>query len=506
MKLIDLLKRSSSKYPDRIAVKSDIGDITYSQLLANVKQLSGYLKSAGCGPGVKVAIVLPNQGAYFACIFAISAVGATIVPLSTRMTAYEASVFIKRAEVSLVLIDKSFKKKLQEQLDIKQQISIITVEEDVDATLRIEDYIVDQNQLDIDNSDVALMVYTSGTTGQSKTVMLTDDQLISNMFIYRAIMDFNQPNVVYCSLLLHHIYCICAQLLTHVSLGDTFIAKNRPFFIKDFLKAVQEYNVTITAFVPYMAIGMAEYSHPTQFNLSSLKYITLSGAKTPKHIYNKLIKYFHHIKFINTYGMSEAGSRISIAAPDPMEYPIESVGRPIPGVQIRITDGKGKLLPTGINGEVEVKSSGVFKGYFKQAHLTNETIINGWLRTGDIGRLDAQGNLYLAGRKKEIILCGGENILPAEIEEILLEKGDFKEVAVIGIPNERFEEVPCAFVVPRDGVCNEADILSFCHKRLSSFKLPRKVFFVDEIPKLDTSKIDKKQLRKIAIGKPSKSL
>jgi acyl-CoA synthetase (AMP-forming)/AMP-acid ligase II len=497
MKLIDLLKHSAAKYPDRIAVKDDIGEITYSRLLSNTEQLSEYLKTAGCGPGVKVAIVLPNCGAYFESFFAVSAAGATIVGMSSKMTSFEAAGFIKRAEVSLVITEKAFANKLKEQLD-NDDVSIVTVEQDATSKLKIKTFVSGRPKIDSDNSDVALMVYTSGTTGQSKIVMLTDDQLISNMFIYRCVTDFKRPNIVYCSLLLHHIYCICAQILTHISCGDTFIAKDRPFFVKDFFRDVEKHRVTITAFVPYMAALMAEYPDPNQFDLSSLKYITFSGAKTPKLIYQKLTETFAHIKFINTYGMSEAGSRISIAAPNPAEFPIESVGRPIPSVSVRITDDNGYTMPADHIGQVEVKGCGVFNGYFNQPQLTKETIVDGWLKTGDLGRLDAEGNLYLAGRKKEMILCGGENIFPAEIEETLLESEFVREAAVIGIPDDRLEEVPCAFVVSRDGSCSEETIINFCRKRLSSFKVPRKIFFVEQIPKLGTSKIDRRQLKRIA--------
>jgi acyl-CoA synthetase (AMP-forming)/AMP-acid ligase II len=416
------------------------------------------------------------------------------------MTSYEAAGFIKRAGVSLVITEKSFANKLKEQLN--DEVSIVTVEQDAGCVLRIETIVSGTLKVDTGNSDVALMVYTSGTTGQSKIVMLTDDQLISNMFIYRCITDFARPNIVYCSLALHHIYCICAQILTHISYGDTFIAKDRPFFIRDFFKDVEKHRVTITAFVPYMAIMMAEYPQPEQFDLSSLKYITLSGAKTPKLIYQKLTRTFSHIKFINTYGMSEAGSRISISAPEPAEFPIESVGKPIPSVSVRITDDNGNPLPVDHIGQVEIKGCGVFKGYFNQPQLTGETIVEGWLKTGDLGRLDTEGNLYLAGRKKEMILCGGENIFPAEIEETLLENDSIREAAVIGIPDNRLEEVPCAFVVLRDGSCSETDIINFCRKRLSSFKVPRKVFFVEKISKLGTSKIDRRQLKQTALDKP----
>jgi len=501
MRLIDLLKRSGRKYPDRIAVKDDICEMTYAQLMLNVQRLSGYLKSAGCGPGVKIAIVLPNSATYFASFFAVSSAGATIVGMSSKMTAYEAAGFIKRAEVSLVLTEKTFAGKLTEQLVDKERITILTIEQSANSALNVETFASGRIRADSDNSDVALMVYTSGTTGQSKIVMLTDDQLISNMLAYRSTINFRDSNVVYCSLPFHHIYCICAQILTHISLGDTFITTANPFFVKDFLKKTQEHKTTITAFVPYLAMLFLEYPSLGDFDISSLKYITLSSAKSSNALRQQLVTTFHHINFIDAYGMSEAGPRISLTVPRLQDCPIGSVGKPICGVKVRITDSSGTVLPAGSLGEIEVSSSGVFKGYFNQPRLTSEAIVDGWLRTGDLGRLDTQGNLYLAGRKKEMILCGGENIFPAEIEEILLENDFVRETAVIGLPDDRLEEVPCAFVVSRDGFCSEADIINFCRKRLSSSKVPRKVFFTDKIPKLGTSKIDRRQLKEIALDK-----
>ena len=399
----------------------------------------------------------------------------------------------------MVVTEKSFAGKLAEETGDKNQILTVILEQGADCILKIETFVSGLVKVDSNDTDAALMVYTSGTTGQSKIVMLTDDQLISNMFIYRCVTDFETPNIVYCSLLLHHIYCICAQILTHINLGDTFIVRDRPFFIKDFFKAAEKNGVTITAFVPYMAALMAEYDNADQFDLSSLKYVTLSGAKTPKMIYQKLTKTFSHVRFINTYGMSEAGSRISIAAPEPSDFPVESVGRPIPSVEVRISDDNGRILPAGHTGQIEVKGSGVFKGYFRQPRLTQETIVDDWLKTGDLGRLDKMGNLYLVGRKKEMILCGGENIFPAEIEETLLENSLIKEAAVIGIPDDRLQEVPCVFIVSRSSSCCQESVISFCRKRLSNFKVPRKVFFTDQLPKLGTSKIDKRQLKQIAL-------
>jgi len=490
------LKNNAQKNPQNIAVKSEKTELLYSRMISDVKLLAVHLKSVGSKPGVKVGIILGNCAEYFISFFAISAAGGTIVPLSSKMTTYELTKFIDKGDVSIILTNGNYGQKLLENQGNFSQITIIAVDYDDRVQLKIKTLQRICCHVDNANSDVALAVYTSGTTGPSKLVMLTDDQLISNMFIYRSLMEFCRHNVVYCSLLLHHIYCICAQILTHVSLADTFIITDKPFFIKNFLKAVEVDKVTITAFVPYLGMLMAEFPEPNKYNLESLRHVTFSGAKTPKTLYQTLTERFKHIEFINTYGMSEAGSRISIAAPNPKKFPVESAGKPIPGVQVRIADENDRMLPPDLVGEILVKSCGIMKGYYKQSHLTSETVVNGWLKTGDLGKLDVNGNLYLVGRKKDLIISGGDNIYPVEIEECLLEHPLVLEAAVVGQTDERLQEVPCAFVVAKsDSQVDTAELINFCKQRLSNYKIPRHLYFIKKMPTLGTSKIDRHKLK-----------
>jgi long-chain acyl-CoA synthetase len=500
MRIIDLLKHSVAKFPDRTAIKDDTTELTYSQLDFSVSYLSDYLTLKGFGPGIKAALLLGNSALYFISFFAVSAAGGTVVPMSSKMTVYEAVKFIKRSGVSIAITERALAKKLANKLNQTDLISIFTIDWGCSNHLEIQPLFLAEPKEDIENRDVALMVYTSGTTGYSKIVMLTNEQLISNMFVYRAVMGFDEHNIVYCSLPLHHIYCICAQVLTHISLGDTFIATTRPFFIKDFLKAVQKHRVTITAFVPYMAILMSEYPNPDEYNTSSLKYITLSGAKTPNLVYRKLTKAFSHIKFINTYGMSEAGSRISISAPFPTHFPIDSVGRPIPGIKVKIVDEMGKTVAANSPGEIFVKSSGIMKGYYQQPDLTAKTKVDGWLKTGDIGKLDENGNLFILGRIKDIIITGGENLCPAEIEERLIEHYAIREAAVVGQKHKLLQEVPFAFIVKNNASekLTPIDIIEYCKNKLSSHKIPRSIKFLEKLPKLNTNKVDRNELKKIA--------
>jgi long-chain acyl-CoA synthetase len=416
------------------------------------------------------------------------------------MAPREAARLIKRVDVSVVISSRRHGRWLSQALGEVDEVRTFYAGYDEGGAFEIEGGGSGVCEVDNVNKDVALMVPTSGTTGEPKVVMLTNEQLITNMAVYRLLMGFHERNVVYCCLSFHHIYCICAQILTHIGLGDTFLIKRKPFFIKDFLASAQAYKITATAFVPYMAILLAEFARPEVFDVSSLRYVTLSGAKTPEAIYRHLIHKYPWVHFVNTYGMSEAGSRISIAAPVWCGFPHDSVGKPMPSVCVRIVNDEGKEVAAGARGQILVKSPGVMKGYYKQPELTARTLRDGWLATGDLGQVDKEGNLYILGRTKDIIITGGENICPQEIEEALVEHPAIRECAVVGQEDRLLGEVPYAFVVANSNceVPSCAEIVKFCRPKLSSHKIPRYMRFVDELPKLGSWKIDRTALKEMA--------
>lgn len=499
MKLIDLLNRSCVRRPRRIAVKADCQEISYRQMHTDVLSLSKELERLGCGPGTRVGIVLGNCIEYFVSFFAISAAGATIVPLWSRMTDYEIAGYLADADVSVVITGQ--KQKVQGGRNHGGTLgAVIEVSYDADGALVIESSLTGECHRDERLREVALMVPTSGTTGRPKMVMLTDGQLISNMAVYRLVMGFDEGNIVYCVLALCHIYCICAQVLTHISLGDTFVLKSDVFFAKDFLGAVERHGITITALVPYMASLLVGFGRPDKYDLSSLKYVTLSGARTPAAIYEELCRRYSQTRFVNTYGMSEAGSRISIAAGSSGPFPSASVGKPMPGISVKIVNKNFRRVRAGEVGHIMVKSSGIMKGYYKQSELTRRVVRNGWLCTGDLGRIDFDGNLFIEGRTKEIILSGGENISPFEVEQCLLEHPVIAEAVVVGKEDRLLQEVPFAFVVTNGHHRQPRvpEIIRFCRRKLSSHKIPRIIRFVDSLPRLANCKIDRKQLEQMA--------
>lgn len=500
MRIIDLLTNSSRESPDKTACVWEGGSISYRQLAQCVQLLAERLMELGCGPGVNVAVVLNNSVEYLAAFFAVSAAGATLTPLTGSMTGDEIRRLLLAADASVMITNTRISKKLQ---TIRSECGLAVVAEiqgDDAGRIEVKTQEYDRVSTIDERSEVALMVPTSGSASDNKIVMHTDHSLISNMVDYRAAMNFTGSDTALCALSMHHIYAICAQILTHISLADTLVVYNGPFLATEFFKQVERCGVTISALVPSMAALLAEYRQRERFDLSSLRCITLSGARTPRTVFKRLIQEYPAVRFISMYGMTEAGSRIALAASAGVSYPIESVGRPLCGVSVRVVDGNGRDVAADAVGEILIRSSGLMKGYYKQPALSGQVLADGWLHTGDRGRLDGQGNLFVVGRINDNIISGGNIIDPLEVEECIREHGQVLQVAAVAKKDALLEEIPYAFVVTGRGAqrLEPHDIVRLCQGKLSSYKVPREVRFLDRLPLLPNRKIDRRRLRQMA--------
>jgi long-chain acyl-CoA synthetase len=500
MKLVDLLKNSCEQHPRAKAVCASSGrDKTYSALYSDCLSLSEVLRGKGMTPGVKVGLYLENSVEFLVSFFAVSAASCIIVPLYREMTLYELTGSVSTADLSVVITDATMAAKLSHS-DLEVTVIGLQYRDD-----RLEIQVIKEGSVIIDeeNTEVALIVPTSGTTGRPKYVLLTDEQLVSNLRQYLKVMEFADTERAYCALPFSHIYTITAQILAHISRGDSFVIDKGRFFVKDFFRTVQQHGVTMTAFVPYLAILMAEFPSGRQYDLASLRQVTLSGAKTPVSTYLKLQQMYPDIRFINTYGMSEAGSRIAIAAPDPLCYPPDSVGKPLPEVSVKIINTNGRVLAADMMGEICIKSSGLMKGYYQSPELTEEVFSDGWLKTGDLGKMDEAGNLFIEGRLKEMIISGGKNISPYEIEECLLKHTKVLEAAVVAKKHPIRQEVPYTFIVCAENTSIEyAEIIAHCRRYLSSYKVPQGFETLKSLPKISASKINRRRLAQMLIEDP----
>lgn len=500
MRLIDLLMNSSRQMPDRTACVWDANSISYRQWAQCVQLLSQDLVNLGCGPGVNVALVLNNSVEYLVAFFAVSAAGATLTPLAGSMTGDEIRKLILAADVSVMITNKRASRRLTNTANQCDLAAVVNIQCNGAGKIEVQMQQYHEVHINAEHSNAALMVPTSGSASENKIVMHTDLSLISNMLAYREIMRFTGTDTTFCALSMHHIYAICAQILTHTSLGDTFVVYNGPFLATEFFKHVERCRVTISALVPSMAVLLAEYRQPERFDLGSLQRITLSGARTPKTVFKRLLHKYPTVRFISMYGMTEAGSRIALAASAAVSYPIESVGRPLPGVSVRIVDRNDKDVPADTVGQIVIKSSGLMMGYYKQPALTAQTLVGGCLHTGDLGYLDGDGNLFVVGRIKDNIISGGNNIEPLEVEECIREHAQVLQVAIVAKKDALLEEVPCAFVVKirPDQKLETYDIVRICQAKLSSYKVPREVRVLEKLPLLPNCKIDRRRLRQMA--------
>ncbi|WP_304240829.1 AMP-binding protein, partial [Gracilinema caldarium] len=350
--------------------------------------------------------------------------------------------------------------------------------------------------------DVINMQYTSGTTGFPKGVMLTHRNILNNGFFVAESQRFG-PNERLCVPvpLFHCFGCVMAVLgtLTH---GGTLVMLESfdPLLV---LASVQNKKCTALYGVPTMFI--AELNHPmfSLFNTSSLRTGIMAGAPCPTEVMKRVINDMHCKDITIAYGLTESSPVMTQTTPeDPFEMKVASVGRPLPGVEVKIVDPEtGKNCPVGFQGEVCCRGYNVMRGYYNKPEETAKAIdAEGWLHSGDLGTVDAQGYFRITGRIKDMIIRGGENVYPKEIEEFLYQMEGIKDVQVVGVPSKKYGEEVGAFIILKEGyTMDEADVRDYCRGKISRHKIPRYVFFVKEYPMTASGKIQKYKLRDLSL-------
>ena len=335
------------------------------------------------------------------------------------------------------------------------------------------------------------MLHTSGTTSEPKRIMLTHKNLISNIESNIQSLKLNEDDKTLISMPMIFGYCNTAQFLTHVYLGASIVILNNMFFPKLFFQTVQDECITNFTGVPSMLLMLLEYRYTDKYDINSLKYICFCLGKMPVDKLEILIRKFSSIVFVQTYGQTEASPRITALMPEDSLRKIGSVGLPIPNVNLKIVNDKGESLPSGIIGEIIIHGDNIMKGYYKQDAITNDTIIDGWLYIGKLGYLDNEGYLYLTGRKRNIIISGGINIYPVEIEDVLIGLAYVSDVCVISKEHYFLGEIPIAKIVLKDN-CIIDDFRAYCAKKLSEYKIPKRFDFVTHLDKTYNGKIKRR--------------
>jgi len=499
MNVRDLLEQQTKANPEKSAVIFRGQGISFAQVKDSSYRLANSLINLGIKKGDKVAIYLPSWPEYIYSYLAAWSIGATCVPLDFMLTEDELCSCLNHSEAKVIIL----KHKANISLDnLKKSApllkNIITCQEKIEGALNFDELIEKENaqvpDVSIDDKDYAIIFYTSGTTGKPKGVLINYLQLGAppksmGLFVNA---DMTDKDTALCALPFSHIGGLI-YIQNMISFGLTIVLMER-FIPIEFLKNIQQYKVNFFWIVPSMYYALLQLKEFETFDLSSLRWIVTFGASNSPDALRRFHQYCPKAHLLNGWGLTETNAPTAVL---PMgSSKIESVGRPAPWIEVKIFDDNDKEVTVGNTGEVVVKGWVVTDGYYKDPELTKETLRNGWFHTGDLGRFDNEGFLYIVGRIKEMIKVGGEIVFEPEVESVLHKHPDIAEAAVIGVPDKLRGEVPKAVIVLKAGKnLAEEDLRYFCRQHLAHFKIPHYFEIKTELPKNRTGKIDKEKLR-----------
>lgn len=474
------------------------------QLLGMAAGLADALRENGVCKGDFVMVCMPNSPWVIAAFQATWKIGAVAMPIMPQLLPHELSYMLADSGVKVVLTAPALAAKLQAAVaEAGTNTDVLVLGEgkdESDASRNITSKIVisqPQESLrrlgDTTADDLAVLLYTSGTTGYPKGVMLSHGNLEAVAQAQRAMNVDTQPHRVTLQVLpLSHSFGVSVMNAAFM-LGVRMVLLPR-FDPGEVLEAISKYKVQMTAVVPTMLTALLAHDSWQDTDLSSLEQVWTGGATLP----NALRQRFQDAadcEVLDGYGQTECAP-LATCYQRGETYRPGSVGRAVTGVTVSIRDDADTELPSGEWGEICIQGANVMKGYLNKPEATGEALRAGWLRSGDIGYMDEDGYVYITDRKKDLIIKGGENISPREIEEVLSSHPAVAEAAVIGLPDDRYGEIVCAVIVPRgSGQLDEGALLAFASNSITRFKLPTKIEIRSELPKSGVGKILKRELR-----------
>lgn len=513
MNTIDFLSIANAICPDRDLVVFEGKRLTYEQTNERVNRLANALNSLGIKKGDRVGILEVNCYQYIEAYFAAAKLGAIFVPLNFRAKSEELSYMITNAEVRLLFVGDRYldmiNNLLPELTSIKEIVSLGSVKKGRhNYEELIEGESPEDTMAEIGDDDLTILMYTAGTTGRPKGVPLKHSGFVA--YVLDNVEPPN-PEIEERNLLTVPLYHVAGMqaMLAGIYGGRTLVMM-RQFEVKEWMDTVQREHATRAMLVPTMLKWVIDDPDFKNYDLKSLQVITYGAAPMPFEVIKKAIKEMPWVRFINAFGQTETASTITVMGPEDhriegTEEEIEkklkrltsSIGRPLPDVEVKIVDDEGEVLPPNQVGEILARGPRVMSGYWKDEEKTSEVMTDdGWLRTADKGWMDEDGYIYLAGRGDDMIIRGGENISPEEVENILQSNPNVDEAAVIGVPDPEWGQEPRAVVVLKKGKkISKDEVMEHCRSRLASFKRPRSVIFIDTLPRNAMGKVLRKELR-----------
>ncbi len=483
-----VLAHHATRAPNQQFARYENEAVTYREMADRAAALAGGLQKRGLGPGEVVALLSYNCIEFLETIFAANYLGAIAMPINWRLAAPEVRYILEHSSARVLVADPTL---AELATDACNGLAIELVMIDAFADVRT----TAPTPTPVGPDDVHRLMYTSGTTGRPKGVMLTHANLAWKNLAHIVEFGFTNADLGLACGPLYHVGALDLTTTSLIAAGASTII-HRIFDATAVVDEIERSRVTTVWLAPAMVNAIMALPNIEGRDLSSVRLVINGGEKMPIPLIERIQRVFSSAWFADAYGLTETVSGDTFLDRESIVTKLGSVGRPCLYLELDIWNEAGDPVPTGERGEVVLRGPKVFKGYWRDPEATEKAFAGGWFHTGDIGVRDDDGYLWIVDRLKDMILSGGENIAGSEVERVLYEHGAVLEVAVVGRADEKWGEVPVAYVALKPGTTATADeLIAHCRGQLARFKVPKDVVFVDALPRNPSGKVLKRELR-----------
>ncbi|HEX3252905.1 MAG TPA: long-chain-fatty-acid--CoA ligase [Pyrinomonadaceae bacterium] len=494
----ELLKQRVSAAPDKpfLFSEADKRQFTYKEFEAAVTRSANMLAGHGVQKGDVVSLLMPNSVEYVIAYFACWQLGALAGPINSLLKSQEIAYVISNSEAKALLVNSEFLPMLETvREDLPTLRAIIRFDNVAEATREHASTTERATEIDLDHE--AIIIYTSGTTGKPKGCLLTHGNVIANARQITTWLGFTEKDRLLTMMPLFHMNAVSVTTMSALYAGGSTVVSPR-FSASRFWQIISDYEITSFGSVATMlSMLLTTYPDgvPAGLKTDQLRFAMCGSAPVPAEVLRRFEETFNCL-VVEGYGLSESTCRSTFNPPDQRRRP-GSCGLPI-GNEMRVVDEEDRDVPEGKLGEIVLRGENILKGYYKNDAANTAAFRNGWFHTGDIGYRDKDGFYFIVDRKSDMIIRGGENIYPREIDEVLYQHPQIAAAAVVGVPDALYGEEVAAVVVLKPGAkTSEQEVIDYCKERLADFKCPKTVHFLEDIPKGPTGKLLKRELAKM---------
>jgi long-chain acyl-CoA synthetase len=499
----ELLELRAQDTPDKTFLfsEADGRQFTYAEFDSAVDATARLLSSEGIVKGDVVSLLMPNCAEYIIAYFACWKLGALAGPVNSLLKEHETGFVMNNSEAKAILVNSEFRERVESiRGELPHLRAVVTFDDESEATTEFREKEKsgrDVRAPSIDKDDDAIIIYTSGTTGKPKGCLLTHGNVIANARQISQWLSFTPGDRLLTIMPLFHMNAVSVTTTSALYAGGSTVISPR-FSASKFWSIISDYEITSFGSVATMlSILLSTYPDgvPERLKTDRLRFAMCGSAPVPAEVMKKFEETFN-CPVVEGYGLSESTCRSTFNPPDGRRRP-GSCGLPI-GNEMKVFDDDDNEVPDGELGEIVLRGENILKGYYKNPEATSNAFRNGWFHTGDVGYRDKDGYFYIVDRKSDMIIRGGENIYPREIDEVLYQHAAVAAAATIGVPDPLYGEEVAAFVVLKDGLkVSEEELISYCTARLADYKCPKSVRIVKDIPKGPTGKLLKRELAKV---------